>query len=101
MRRKSDHSGTAVVALHSMIRIPFRCSTAVGLTAVASLLVCALLRPTSYLCRLNLFLRQVKASYKVSPEAKKPPAKKKVVKKKVVKKKVVKKKVPKKKVCVC
>ncbi|CAM9282244.1 unnamed protein product, partial [Ectocarpus sp. 8 AP-2014] len=41
---------------------------------------------------------KVKASYKVSPEAKKPPAKKKVVKKKVVKKKVVKKKVVKKKV---
>lgn len=44
---------------------------------------------------------QVKASYKVSPEAKKPPAKKKVVKKKVVKKKVVKKKVVKKKVRWC
>ncbi len=45
----------------------------------------------------NRTLSQVKASYKVSPEAKKPPAKKKVVKKKVVKK-VVKKKAPKKKV---
>ncbi|CAN0446399.1 unnamed protein product, partial [Ectocarpus fasciculatus] len=40
---------------------------------------------------------KMKASYKLSAEAKKPAPKKKVVKKKVVKK-VVKKKVPKKKV---